>query len=71
MTSHQLTKKIERVIRKATEACKEAAELFLQAQNSNFGNVRELAGLLKSAAYSTMGSVGEPITKDAINRTCV
>ncbi|GHT38895.1 hypothetical protein FACS189427_13170 [Planctomycetales bacterium] len=35
MTSHQLTKKIERVIRKATEACKEAARVFTFTEINN------------------------------------
>jgi ribosome biogenesis protein Nip4 len=65
MTTNQLTKKIERVIRKATEARKEAAELFLQVRNSDLAYVQELAELLKSVAYSSMGLVGEPITKNA------
>jgi hypothetical protein len=65
MTSTQLTKKIERMIRKVTDARKEAAELFLQVQNSDFVYVQELADLLKSVAYSSMGQVGKPIVKDA------
>ncbi|GHT46361.1 hypothetical protein FACS189454_07380 [Planctomycetales bacterium] len=65
-----LTARAENAIRKAIEARKEAAELFLLARNSApDGYLQELIELLKSVAYSSMGVVGEPITKDADKST--